>query len=181
MNSKTQRNIHRLTRTRKMAKLCCMGVCEGMTWDEAKDFIIKKHDMAFWKSWVNKVEWRDEDKGGYWAVKKENNERRKILFDTVLAEYEHGVVRSKQLHQPEQRHKTKLQEWVNGDGVIHWGPGHLIWSLWVENVELTRVYCNSQNGGRDMIGKKLGECWKYSYVGGGGRANEVQKFRDSFK
>jgi ATP-dependent helicase YprA (DUF1998 family) len=27
-----------------MSKVCCVGVCEDMTWDEAKEFIIKKHD-----------------------------------------------------------------------------------------------------------------------------------------
>jgi hypothetical protein len=176
MNCKTQRDIHRLTRTRKMAKVCCLGVCEGMNWEEAKEFIIKKHDLAFWKSWVGRVTWRCEDKG----VKKENNSQG-ILFDTMLAEYEQGVVTSQHLLH-EQRHKTKLQEWVNGDGVIHWGPGHLIWSLWVENLEHTRAYCNSHQGGRDMIRNKLCECWKYSYAGcGGGRAREFQKFRDSLK
>ena len=42
-----------------MPKVCSHGVCEGMTWDEAMEFIIKKHDLPFWKSWVNRVEWRE--------------------------------------------------------------------------------------------------------------------------
>ena len=154
-----------------MAKICCLGVCEGMTWDQAKDFIIKKHDLAFWKSWVNKVEWRDE---GKW-VKKENNTQG-ILFDTVLDEYEKCMVPPNP-----SIGKRKLQDFVNGDGVIHTGPGYLQWDLWDGNVELARRFCANQHGGKEMIWTKLGECWTYSYVGGGGRANEVQKFRDSLK
>jgi hypothetical protein len=37
-----------------------LGVCEGMTWDEAKEFIIKKHDQEFWeKYWVTSVPWAE--------------------------------------------------------------------------------------------------------------------------
>ena len=40
-------------------KVCCVGVCMGMTWDEAKEFIINKHNSLFWESWVYRVSWRE--------------------------------------------------------------------------------------------------------------------------
>ncbi len=40
-------------------KVCCLGVCKGMTWDEAKEFIINKHDVTFWGSWIDRVSWRE--------------------------------------------------------------------------------------------------------------------------
>jgi hypothetical protein len=38
-------------------KICTLGVCKGKTWDEAKEFIIQKHDQAFWESWVKRMPW----------------------------------------------------------------------------------------------------------------------------
>jgi hypothetical protein len=40
-------------------KVCCVGVCKDMTWDEAKEFIINKHNSLFWESWVDRVSWRE--------------------------------------------------------------------------------------------------------------------------
>ena len=108
---------------------------------------------------------------------KVKNKSQAMSFDSVLAEYEKCMVPPNP-----SMGKRKLQDWVNGDGVIHRRPGYLRYSLWVENVELTRVYCNSHNAGRDMIWEKLCECWKYSYFGcGGSKGAEVQKFRVSLK
>jgi len=43
---------------RERQKICNVGVCEGMTWDKAKLFIILKHDLKYWEDWVNCVSWR---------------------------------------------------------------------------------------------------------------------------
>jgi hypothetical protein len=43
---------------RERQKICNVRVCEGMTWDKAKLFIILKHDLKYWKDWVNCVSWR---------------------------------------------------------------------------------------------------------------------------
>ena len=41
-------------------KICNVGVCEGMTWDKAKEFIIMTNPdgKKYWKDWVNRVSWR---------------------------------------------------------------------------------------------------------------------------
>ena len=45
---------------RERQKICNVGVCEGMTWDKAKEFIIMTNPdgKKYWKDWVNRVSWR---------------------------------------------------------------------------------------------------------------------------
>lgn len=61
-----------------------------MTWDEAKAFIICKHDMDFWKSWVNRVEWRELTAMEVKLMKqvKEQNTKIKELEEKVAAQDE---------------------------------------------------------------------------------------------
>ena len=96
----------------------------------------------------------------------------KMSFDDVLAEYEKCVVPPNP-----SRGKRQMVDWVNGDGVIRKGPGYLQWDLWVGNVELARRFCATQHGGKEMIWKTLGQCWKYAYFGGGGLGKDVEQFR----
>ena len=39
-------------------RTCQNGVCTGMTWEQAKKFIIQKHSEEYWQSWVNRVIWK---------------------------------------------------------------------------------------------------------------------------
>jgi hypothetical protein len=58
--TKQRTTQQRTTQQHNMMKnVCCVGVCKDMTWDEAKEFIIYKHNLLFWESWVNRVSWRD--------------------------------------------------------------------------------------------------------------------------
>ncbi len=127
MNSKTQRNIHRLTRTRKMStKVCCFGVCEGKTWDEAKEFIIKKHDLDYWMSWVDRVKWRWEDSGHInIKMKKENKKLKETVahmekrYEAVEKRYEAVVKDNVKLHKDIKEIKKRRHH--------IWVP----WSVWM--------------------------------------------------
>jgi hypothetical protein len=70
-----------------MSKVCCVGVCEGMTWDEAKEFIIKKHDLSFWQGWVNRVKWRE-----FTSLEVKLNKKIKELEQKVAAQYTNTIV-----------------------------------------------------------------------------------------
>ena len=40
-------------------RICSAGVCKGMSWEDAKEFIIRKHDEKYWKQWIHCVSWED--------------------------------------------------------------------------------------------------------------------------
>lgn len=138
------------------SRICQNGVCKGKTWEESYRFITAKHGEEYFHEWSKRVIWLDS------------------LFDTVLAEYEKSIVRPN----PSMGKRT-LVDWVNADGFIHTGPGYLQWDLWVGNVELARRFCETQNGGKEMIWWTLSKCWNHAYFGGGGLGKDVEKFRKS--
>jgi predicted RNase H-like nuclease (RuvC/YqgF family) len=44
----------------KDERVCLVGVCKGMKWNDAKSFIIEKHSEKYWREWIHRVEWGTE-------------------------------------------------------------------------------------------------------------------------
>ena len=38
-------------------KECGVGVCAGMTWAMARQYIVRKHGEPYWEEWVSRVSW----------------------------------------------------------------------------------------------------------------------------
>ena len=42
-------------------RVCLVGVCKGMKWNDAKSFIIEKHSEEYWVDWIHRVKWGTEE------------------------------------------------------------------------------------------------------------------------
>jgi hypothetical protein len=42
-------------------RICSVGVCKGLSWEDAKEFIIRTHPDGekYWKEWIHRVSWED--------------------------------------------------------------------------------------------------------------------------
>jgi len=46
---------------KNQGRICSVGVCKGMSWEDAKEFIITTNPGGekYWKEWIHRVSWED--------------------------------------------------------------------------------------------------------------------------
>ena len=126
-------------------KVCCIGVCKGMSWDEAKEFIINKHNPLFWESWVDRVWWKEDTE--LYDTELYDTE----LYDSLVKKYDNLILAG----------RTWIQA-TNADGFIHCGPAIILSSAWREKIKQGRdqYYFRDEK----QIWNYLGKCWSASNI-----------------
>jgi hypothetical protein len=84
-----ERIIRRLEYEEKnRGRICSVGVCKGLSWEDAKEFIIRTHPDGekYWKEWIHRVSWEDAPPSVALVIVTNNNNQTSRGFERCLTD-----------------------------------------------------------------------------------------------